>query len=216
MINSLQNHAAVVISSICFLSLAACAPARKSTPANVWPSAHRYDKKSTPDEGQWTLPGLLKGLRSSEHYVIDADFLKTGSYFILHSHFNGFEWRDGVEVKLAREDDRHFTVTITAPDQPGRSADLTLDRLLPDQRGRWRIEVRNADPAGVRVLIWADSITRQGVGFSPRDQLVSANADFDTQKEKWYFSSHGRGAQWGLELSGVLIQSVHRESPVAW
>lgn len=174
----------------------------------------RVDQQSQPDRAQLLFDGLLRSLGSREHYVIEGHFLRDGAKVALHSHFNGYRWRDGVQVTLRYEKER-ARLEVLMPGFTVRSEELPENFVGHDGRFKARIEVHNAGPAGARVLVWNFAISYQGDILNPRDFISEANAEFDSRTLGWVFTEHGRGVRWGVEPDGVRLVTAYREAPYA-
>jgi hypothetical protein len=113
----------------------------------------------------------------------------------------------GAESKL--------TLEVGTPDVVSRSQELPSTLIGADGHLRVRLEVHNVTTAGVRVLLWNNVQSFEGETAVTRPFVDAGNADFDSRELRWIFATHGRGALWGLELSGMRVLSAYREAPYA-
>jgi hypothetical protein len=164
------------------------------------------------DSGKWLFKGLLRGLNSREHFVLAAEFLAPTATVALHSHFNGFVWRDGAVVTFERRDGRLF-LSLGVPGFQPRRSELPEGFVGADGRFKARIEVHNGLASGVRVLVWRYNESLQGEVERPRPFIGAANADFDSRAAGWIFPAHGRGAHWGVEFDDARIVNAYRDAP---
>lgn len=187
---------------------------RPAKPGSIEPYARVDERKATGHE-QWIFRESLRALSSSEHFVIEALLASEAQSLTLHSHFNGFQWRDGIRLNFTRHQDGHLHLQISAPELAPRTFELSNDWLSPDGRVKFRAEVHNSTASGARVLLWKYALTPQGELEIPRSFLSAANADFDSRREGLIFTTRGRGVQWGLEVGGAKVTSAYREAPYA-
>jgi hypothetical protein len=172
----------------------------------------RADERLIEAQGQWMFLRRLRGLNSHEHFVISTMFQEERGSFTLHSHFNGFAWRDGVRLRFTR-DGQHLKLGVTAPDVMEQTFALPDDWLAPGGRLVLRVEVHNVTPAGPRILIWKYTQSWQGEHERPRPFLSAANADFDSAAKGLIFLAHGRGVRWGVEFDHVRVEKMFGEAP---
>ncbi|MBX3020233.1 MAG: hypothetical protein KF799_01040 [Bdellovibrionales bacterium] len=198
-----------------FLFICACGmkPSTKALSPDVEPHV-RTDERNISAAGQWQFIRPLRGLTSREHFVIEAQFLQPQASFTLHSHFNGFAWRDGMRIRFTRDGDK-LSMGISAPDLAEKTFDLPADWMGLDGRLRLRLEVHNSGAGGPRVLVWKATQSLQGEIEQPRPFISAANADFDSQAEKLIFQTHGRGVLWGVEFANTRMLKIYGEAPYA-
>jgi hypothetical protein len=201
-----------VFLSVLVCPLWACAPVNSAPTTSGIEAFRRVDGQKAVGRAQWLFQSPLDGLSSATHYVLEALFLKNNGEVVLHSHFNGFEWRDGVRIGF-RRDGSHLGVSVQVPGQSPQSASLPDSFLSRDGHFKVRVEVHNSELSGVRVLIWGYNLSLQGEVQNPRRFLSAANADFDTRALGWIFYAHGRGAHWGVEFENARVLTAFREAP---
>lgn len=196
------------------IGITGCNPSAPiSTPEDI-ALYSRIDTRQSQNEALWLFQDWLGGLRSKENYVIEGSFLSEEGFWTVHSHFNGFAPRDGVQITARRnKDDLIFHI------QTPQFAELTykMDAPFQSARGdfRYRIEVHNGTADGARVLIWKDWLSLQGEVNNRRVPIQSGNAEYDSRRGGGFFWSSGRGARWGLEFQNAQITRVSREAPYA-
>ncbi len=164
------------------------------------------------DHSRYLFADFLKGVNSREHFVIGARFVKHKSSFTLHSHFNGYEYRDGVRIRVSRDQDEIWVECASPGFLPSRT-ELSNVQMNPDGTLRLRIEVHDGVSTGVRILIWNDVQSLQGELQRARVTVNESTADMDSRREGWVFESHGRGARWGIETEDVQLLTAYREAP---
>lgn len=162
---------------------------------------------------RWTFLKLLDGINSREHYVISARFFDAEGELTLHSHFNGFQFRDGLRVRFVKKAASPIEVEIGGPGVLPFSTSVPALGIGSDQTLRVRVEVHDGVSPGARVLIWSDEQSLQGEVQTPRTLLNARTSAVDTSALGWAFETHGRGARWGIETSGVTISRAYREAP---
>lgn len=173
----------------------------------------RVDERLSVGQERVVFRQPLRGLSSSEHFVLEVSYLTNKGELILHSHFNGFDWRDGVRLGFKRSEG--LTLSLSTPGFAPQTVELPADWISAEGRMKLRLEVQNGSTSGARVLIWKYNWSPRGGAELPRGFLSEANADFDSQKSGLIFQTHGRGVKWGLELDQVKLKSIYREAPYA-
>lgn len=174
----------------------------------------RVDTQALESREQWVFNGVLKGLNSKEHFVLEGQFLANVGQVKLYSHFNDFRWRDGVLIGLRLEEQKMF-MQIGVPGFAVREEDLPAIFLRSDGRFKMRIEVHNAGIEGVRVLVWKYGYSKKGEVETIRPFIDETNADFDSMEQGMVFTDHGRGVKWGIEFENARIIQAFREAPYA-
>ena len=172
----------------------------------------RADQRREPGRAQWIFERPLKGISSFEHYVISARFLSEEGTILLHSHFNGYEWRDGVQLRLKRHG-QNAALELSTPGLLAKAFALPPGFIHVDGAVKFRVEVHDGVTERARVLVWRYNISESAHTESPRPFVSAANADFDSARENWFFQSQGRGALWGVELEGAELTDAYREAP---
>jgi hypothetical protein len=201
------------VAVVCALFLSACAsPKDPEISGGGIETFQKVDQQALDIRGQWLFYPRLRGLASSEHFVLEGLFLSEQGKVGLYSHFNGFRWRDGVWIGF-RRDGAHLNLQLGVPGYAVRESELPAEFLRPDGRFKVRIEVHNGGVEGVRVLVWKYDVSRQGEVEAPRPFISESNADYDSLIEGRVFAQHGRGVRWGLEFEGVRPLQVYREAP---
>lgn len=204
---------AVVIAVLTLTSAGCSAGKRASTADGMGVEEHvRADERNLEAQGQMLFSRLLRGLNSHEHFVLEAAFLTDDAWLTLHSHFNGYAWRDGVRVRFIR-DHASLRVGIASPGMTEVVYELGEGWLTADGRMAVRVEVHNAAPGGPRVYIWKYALSLQGEQQSPRTFISGSNADFDSAEHNLTLPGHGRGVRWGLEFSQAKIRRAFGEAP---
>lgn len=172
----------------------------------------RVDERVSDLQAQYLFTQSLNSLSSSEHFVLEAMFLDKEGELELHSHFNGYAWRDGVIVRFIKKDDT-LILEVSTPGVSPQQSELPAGFLSPDGRMKVRVEVHNGTASGVRVLVWKYNASWQGDLEHPRSFINEGNADFDSQTKQWIFPGHGRGVKWGIEFDRVRLLKAYREAP---
>ena len=129
---------------------------------------------------------------------------------ILHSHFNGFEARDGVQVRW-RLEGGHIHLAIASPGTAFQEVEGVEFTLSDDRRLAVRLDVHDGGPMGGRVLIWPAVWTPYGELPRSRSRFVAKNALFDSASTGLMFVSSARGVFWGIELKGARLVHAVRE-----
>lgn len=176
------------------------------------PKENRIAPHSKPEAKAYLFDEPLRGTDSREHYLIEGERISPEGSIKLHSHFNGFEFRDGVQISLNFSGNR-VLATVSSPGEVLRPlGEMPLD---DEAHGhfRFRIEVHDGGKNYLSVFVWNDYVMNRKGELSPKGKLSDQNADLSSQQQGLSFSQNGRGARWGLEIEGVRLKRVTREAP---
>lgn len=158
--------------------------------------------------GRIEMTAPLAHLNSHEHYVISGEFQKEQGFLRLHSHFNGFELRDGVEITLAKLGSQ-LIVSASGPAYPAREVSRLEDYFTKTKKFQWRVEVHNQGAEGFRVLIWNNWTSLQGEVRNDLESLSLESVLIDTKESREVFQTRGAGVLWGLELQNLHLEAAH-------
>ena len=193
-----------------FCFLCGCAQDRLTPASGPIESHARIDHRKSARNRLLLFDQPLSSLYSREHFRIEAVFEGQAGRFVLHTNFNGFEWRDGMQVQFVREG-RLLSLKWRGPDSADQTVNLPESWLAEDGRLSVRIEMHNSPVP--RVLIWRNLADVRGIRDRNRAFVSVTNADFDSRLHFSSFLSRGRGVRWGLESDSVNFFVVRREAP---
>lgn len=166
--------------------------------------------ESVSGRGKIKFTSPLLSVNSKENYSIQFRFLNTkSSRLILHSHFSGFEYDDGVQIELYPEGG-YIKLKISTPGYPAYDA-IDLMSYDPGQEVSLKIEIHDGVSSGVRVIIWNDRLSYQGEILKTQERIFLGNHLFDSYEERISFFSHGRGMFWGVDLDQTSLSVAQRQ-----
>ena len=154
----------------------------------------------------------LRGINSSEHYILEARFLNDGSKMIFHDHFMNFDKRDGVELTFERQGNS-LNVKISTPGRVPVSLDTLADVFAQGPYIRLRLELHDGVGAGTHALIWLNDLNQASPQALPLDVLTLSSATIDSEKLGFVSAASGRGIFAGVELWSVDLTSARRDLP---
>lgn len=202
-----------LFSATIILSLCGCSDfERAQAPSSPAIEDHwRSDERVQSTDQRWLFTRPLNGLTSREHYVLDFQFLEDRGRLVLHSHFNGYEWRDGVRIEFIRDGEK-IALNVSAPGQALVSEILPASFMNSNGRLKMRVEVHNTTDLGFRLIIWKYNWRPDGDIESARPFISAGNSDFDSKARGSIFTGRGRGARWGIEFEKIDVISARREA----
>lgn len=168
------------------------------------------DGKTLQGTGRILFNQPLFGLYSKELYFVKAEFLHNHSFFILHSHLSDFSKQDGIKVLLRRENN-DLILYASTPDQKTQRLGTEPDYFLGNQKLALYIEIENGTENLVDIAVWNFYINPRGNLKTP-SLLFSRQNQLNLSPDPLFYSK-GQGILWGVELNGIRLIEISRESP---
>lgn len=152
----------------------------------------------------------LSGIHSAVHFRLTAHWAFDQSVVKIHSHTSGFDYHDGIEITLRREDQDLF-ILLSTPQRTEIEIEKFEDFFSNGELQSVALEIQNGIRDGMRLLIWKEDMTPQSARPQTRDFYSVTNADVDSKGR--VFSSPGRGIFFGFEIRGVPSIRLRRHHP---
>ncbi|MBC6415327.1 MAG: hypothetical protein GDA46_02935 [Bdellovibrionales bacterium] len=168
-----------------------------------------YDKQTGSSTKYFTSKNNLSGILSTEYYEIKAQFSKQDSHLELFSHSRSIKLRDGIRVKIERENEN---LRIMAGIQ------AYPDKILLEKKNYFKnkvefngtLKIENGTLYGFRIQIWENFLNKTGEIKKPTKILTQENQIVDSLNQALTFYEKGQGLTWGIKTFHSYLVSAFR------